>query len=102
MRLGRISTMLAALGAALAFGAPAQAIEIDRPWGYAYIDPDPFLDPSTRALLPTTQVYPRGRITDKPPADGDDVRMTVLVFTPGNSDAVASYHVNEPDFVFVS
>ena len=102
MRLGRIGTVLAVLAAGLAFGAPAQAIEIDKPWGYAYIDPDPFLHPSTRALLPSTQVFPRGRIRDKEPPDGHDVRMTVLVFTPGNSSAAASYHVNEPDFVFVS
>jgi hypothetical protein len=102
MRLGRIGTVLAALGAALAFGAPAQAIEIDKPWGYAYIDPDPFLDPSTRALLPTTQVFPRGQIRDKEPPDGHDVRVTVLVFTPGNSSAQTSYHVNEPDFNTVS
>ena len=102
MRLGRIGTVLAALGVVLAYGAPAQAIEIDKPWGYAYIDPDPFLDPSTRALLPTTQVFPRGQIRDKEPPDGHDVRVTVLVFTPGNSSAQTSYHVNEPDFNTVS
>jgi putative metal-binding protein len=102
MRLGRIGTMLTALAVGLAFGAPAHAIEIDRPWGYAFIDPDPFLDPSSRQLLPTTQVFPRGQIRDKEPPDGDDVRMTVLVFTPGNSSAVTSYHVNEADFNTVS
>ena len=62
--------MRAAVGAVLAavllvWAAPAQAYDFGKDWGYAVVDDKPFTDPGTGALLPATQVFPRGRIKDK-------------------------------------
>src|SRR5262245_60816679 len=86
-------------GAAVALGAAvagAQAHEFKPPWGYGYIDDSPFNEPGV-ALLPTTQVFPRGYIRDTL-VDNRDVRLTVLVFTPGNANSQTSYKVDEGDF----
>ena len=49
----------------LALAGVAQAHEIKPSWGYAFIDESPFNDPAAGgALLPTTQVFPRGHIRD--------------------------------------
>jgi hypothetical protein len=96
MRLGRIGVLVAA---ALAWAAPAQAaFELKPSWGYAFIDDKPFHDPASGALLPTTQVFPRGHIRDVPPPDEKDVRITINVFTHGTGSPVAAYKVEEGDF----
>ena len=102
MRLGWIGALAAATGCALAGATAAQAHEYTPAWGYAFIDDSPFSEPGGGALLPTTQVFPRGHIRDVPPADGKDVRITVNVFTHGTGTPAASYHVDEGDFVDVS
>ncbi|HEX6022905.1 MAG TPA: putative metal-binding motif-containing protein [Solirubrobacter sp.] len=97
-----MAAWLGVTGIALAGGAVAQARELKPPWGYAFIDENPFNDPDAGgALLPSSQVYPRGHIRDTV-RDGKDVRMTVFVFTPGNASAEDKYIVNEGDFVDVT
>ena len=82
----------------LALAGVAQAHEIKPSWGYAFIDESPFNDPAAGgALLPTTQVFPRGHIRDTV-VDGRDVRLTVLVFTPGNPGSQDRYSIDEGDF----
>ena len=82
----------------LALAGVAQAHEFKPPWGYAFIDDSPFNDPAAGgALLPTTQVFPRGHIRDTN-VDGRDVRLTVFVFTPGNASAQQRYSIDEGDF----
>jgi hypothetical protein len=76
----------------------AQAHEFKPSWGYAFVDDQPFIDPGNSALLPPTQVFPRGMIRDTV-VDQKDVRMTVNVFGPNSGTPLASYHVNEGDFV---
>ena len=68
------------MGLLLAFAAPAQAYDFGKTWGYAVIADNPFNDPGTGALLPATQVYPRGRIKDLDTSDccGIRLKMTVL------------------------
>jgi hypothetical protein len=100
----KLGTIAAAVAAALLLicGAPAQAHEFKPSWGYAFIADDPFNDPAAGgALLPTTQVFPRGRIRDTI-VDQKDVRITINVFTHGSGNPVGAYHVNEGDFVDVS
>jgi Putative metal-binding motif len=99
MRLGRFGIVPAAMAVALACAAPAHAYEFKPPWGYAYIDDRPFNDPGG-ALLPATQVFPRGRIRDTV-KDGVDVRLIVYVFAPGSGTPTASYSVDEGDFEYV-
>jgi hypothetical protein len=91
------------LGGALALGltATAPAHEFTPSWGYGFIDDAPFNEPGSGALLPITQVFPRGYIRDTL-VDGRDVRLSVLVFTPGNPKPVKDYHVDEGDFRNVS
>lgn len=81
----------------LAPAAGAQAHEFKPAWGYAFVDDSPFNDPAGGALLPTTQVFPRGHIRDTL-VDQRDVRLTVLVFTPGNPNPQDSYKIEEGDF----
>ena len=82
----------------LAGGAVAQAKEFNPTWGYAFIDDSPFNDPEAGgALMPATRVFPRGSIRDKI-VDQRDVRLTVLLFTPGNSTPQPVYSVDEGDF----
>jgi Putative metal-binding motif len=99
MSLRGISTVAAALTMAVALGAPAQAYEFNTPWGYAFIDDQPFLNPANGQLGLSTQVFPRGRINDVRPPDGYDVRLTMFTFTPGNAHSQASPHWDEGDFV---
>ena len=83
---------------ALAFAGVAQAHEFKPAWGYGFIDDAPFNDPAAGgALLPTTQVFPRGHIRDTL-VDERDVRLTVLVYTPGNPTPQDSYKIEEGDF----
>jgi hypothetical protein len=72
-------TVLVMVGLLLAFAAPAQAYDFGKTWGYAVIADNPFNDPGTGALLPPTQVYPRGRIKDNVPSDCCGVRLKVTV-----------------------
>jgi Putative metal-binding motif len=103
VKLGTIATAVAVSALVLTLGAPAYAHEISRTWGFAYIADDPFNDPSAGgALLPATQVFPRGRIRDVRPPDDRDVRLYVKVFTAGTDTPASSYDVIEPDFVDVS
>ena len=55
--------------ALLVFAASAQAYDFGKSWGYAVVADNPFNDPGKGALLPATQVYPRGRIKDNEPKD---------------------------------
>ena len=87
---------------ALAFAGVAQAHEFKPAWGYGFIDDAPFNDPAAGgALLPATQAFPRGYIRDAL-VDERDVRLTVLVFTPGNPNPQESYKIEEGDFKNVS
>jgi hypothetical protein len=88
-----------ALVAALTLAAPAQAHEFNMPWGHGFIDDKPFHNPDTGQLGATTQVWPRGVIRDVQPPDGHDVRITVLVFTPGNPHSQEECIATEGDFV---
>jgi hypothetical protein len=90
-----------ALACALAClpAAPAHAVELTPPWGYAAIDDRPFQTPSG-AYLPSTQAYPRGVIRDTV-KDGKDVRLTVWAFS-STSRPLAQYSIEEGDFVNVS
>jgi hypothetical protein len=63
----------------LIVAAPAQAYDFGREWGYAVVDDKPFQDPASGALLPATQVFPRGRIKDKDAKDCCNVELTVTV-----------------------
>ena len=65
--------------AMLVFAATAQAYDFGKEWGYAVIADNPFNDPGTGALLPATQVYPRGRIRDKDPKDCCFVKITMTI-----------------------
>jgi hypothetical protein len=76
--LRRSTTVALAFLSALAFAGAAQAHEFKPAWGYGFIDDSPFNDPASGALLPTTQVFPRGHIRDTL-VDERDVRLTVLV-----------------------
>ena len=77
----------------------AQAHEFNPSWGYGFIDDAPFNDPAAGgALMPPTQVFPRGHIRDKEPPDGRDVRLTVFVFRAGNASAEDDHKVDEGDF----
>jgi hypothetical protein len=96
LRLGTAAVLLTAL--ACISPAQASAIEINTPWGHAFIDDAPFHDPAQAGrLLPTTQVYPRGKIRDTV-VDGKDVRMDVRVFTHGTGNPPVHYWVIEGDF----
>jgi hypothetical protein len=99
----RRSTFVAlAVLPALAFAGVAQAHEFKPAWGYGFIDDAPFNDPAAGgALLPTTQAFPRGYIRDTL-VDERDVRLTVLVYTPGNPTPQDSYKIEEGDFKSVS
>ena len=82
--------MRAVVGAVLAaallvWAAPAQAYDFGKEWGYAVVDDKPFTDPGTGALLPATQVFPRGRIKDKDAQDCCNVALTVTVARCGGT-----------------
>jgi hypothetical protein len=86
--------LLVVLGTA----SQAQAHEFKPSWGYAFVDDRPFNEPAGGALLPATEVFPRGMIRDTV-VDQKDVRMIVRAYAAGNNNPVSSYHVNEGDFV---
>ena len=87
--------MLALAAAAV----PAMAHEFKPPWGYASIDDRPFHDPANGgALLPRTEVFPRGVIRDVGPPDDKDVRITALVFKPNSPTPSARCVAVEGDF----
>jgi hypothetical protein len=88
--------VLVTLGLLLAFAAPAQAYDFGKTWGYAVIADNPFNDPGTGALLPPTQVYPRGRIKDLDKSDCCDVRLTMTVLGSAGQ-ALTSYYVRDGD-----
>jgi Putative metal-binding motif len=98
MRLGRFGIAPAAVAVALACAAPAQAYEFKPPWGYAFIDDNPFNEPGG-AALGATQAFPRGRIRDTV-KDNVDVRLHVVAFRPDAHTATA-YTVDEGDFTYV-
>ena len=99
MRLTRIGTVAAVLTMAAALCAPAQAYEFSAPWGYAFIDDQPFVNPGTGQLGTSTQVFPRGRLNDVRPPDNFDVRLTMFTFTPGLPNSQATRIWDEGDFV---
>src|SRR3954447_9555246 len=67
------------VGVMLVFAAVAHAYDFGKEWGDATVADGPFNDPGTGALLPPTQVYPRGRIRDADPKDCCNVKLTVNV-----------------------
>jgi hypothetical protein len=90
---------LVLVAALLGFAAPAQAYDFGQSWGYAVIADDPFNDPGTGALLPATQVFPRGRVKDAGTPDCCAVRITMTVLgTSGQS--LTSYFVRDGEAVY--
>jgi hypothetical protein len=87
-------TVLVMVGLLLAFAAPAQAYDFGKTWGYAVIADNPFNDPGTGALLPPTQVYPRGRIKDNDKSDCCGVRLKMTVLGSAGQ-ALTSYDVRD-------
>jgi hypothetical protein len=82
----------------LASAGVAQAHEFKPSWGYAFIDDSPFNDPAAGgALMPITEVFPRGFARDVA-VDNRDVRLTVWVFTPGQAGSAESHTIDEGDF----
>jgi hypothetical protein len=69
-------------------------------WGTAYIDDNPFLDPSTRQLLPAGKVVPRGWILDSY-TDDHRIRMRVTAYNTAGAP-VYSYYVDERNGVRVN
>jgi hypothetical protein len=83
----------------LVFVAPAQAYDFGKEWGYAVVADNPFNDPGTGALLPATQVYPRGRIKDSDPKDCCAVKMTMSVLGT-SGQLLTSYVVRDDEGAF--
>jgi Putative metal-binding motif len=84
------------VGALLAFAAVAQAYDFGKDWGNATVADNPFNDPGTGALLPSTQVYPRGRIKDADPKDCCNVKLTINVLG-GAGQLLTSFVVKDGD-----
>ena len=86
----------ALLATALLLGAaaPAQAFEFTPSWGYAFVDDQPFHEPSG-VLLPPSQAFPRGRLHDVA-KDGMRVRIRVWAFG-SDGRPLSSYVVDELD-----
>src|SRR3954451_6215224 len=87
------------VGALLILASPAQAYDFGKQWGYALIADNPFNDPGTGALLPATQVYPRGRIKDSDPKDCCAVKLTMTVLGSAGQK-LTSYVVHDGEGVF--
>src|SRR3954452_15824999 len=87
------------VGALLIFAPPARAYDFGKEWGYAVIADNPFNDPGTGALLPGTQVYPRGRIKDLDPKDCCSVKLTMTVLGAAGQ-MLASYSEKDGDGVY--
>jgi hypothetical protein len=83
----------------LVFAASAQAYDFGKEWGYAVIADTPFNDPGSGALLPPTQVYPRGRIKDNNAADCCNVKLTMTVLGSAGQ-MLTSYAVHDGQEVF--
>jgi hypothetical protein len=80
----------------LVFATSAQAYDFGKEWGYAVVADNPFNDPGTGALLPVTQVYPRGRIRDNAPKDCCFVRITMTVLG-ASGQRLTSYVLREEE-----
>ena len=93
----RVRALVAACSAVACIGmvapAPGVARDLKPAWGTAYIDDNPFLDPSTRQLLPNTRVTPRGWLLDSS-TDGYRLRMHVTAYDTGGR-SVSTYYVDE-------
>ena len=87
------------VGALLIFAAPVQAYDFGKEWGYAVIADNPFNDPGTGALLPPTQVYPRGRVKDAGTPDCCAVRLTMTVLG-SSGQMLTSYYVRDGEAVY--
>ncbi len=87
------------VGALLVVAAPAQAYDFGKEWGYAVIADNPFNDPGTGALLPPTQVYPRGRVKDAGTPDCCAVRLTMTVLG-ASGQMLTSYYVRDGEAVY--
>jgi hypothetical protein len=81
-------------GVLLVLAAPAHAYDFGKTWGYAVVADAPFNDPGTGALLPPTQVYPRGRIKDLDAKDCCAVKLTMTVLGT-SGQALAAYAVRD-------
>jgi hypothetical protein len=89
-------TVLVTVGLLLALAAPAQAYDFGKTWGYAVIADNPFNDPGTGALLPPTQVYPRGRIKDLDKSDCCGIRLKMTVLGSAGQE-LTSYDERDPN-----
>ena len=85
--------------ALLVAATSAQAYDFGKEWGYAVVADNPFNDPGTGALLPATQVYPRGRIKDNDPKDCCPVKLTMTVLGTAGQ-ALTSYVIRDADGAF--
>ncbi|MDA0179007.1 putative metal-binding motif-containing protein [Solirubrobacter phytolaccae] len=67
------------VAAMLLMAATAQAERVDMmtPWAWAWVDNQPFVDPSTGAPLGANSAHPRGQIKDRGTPDSYSVKMTV-------------------------
>jgi hypothetical protein len=83
----------------LVLAAPAHAYDFGKEWGYAVIADNPFNDPGTGALLPPTQVYPRGRVKDAGTPDCCAVRLTMTVLGT-SGQLLTSYVVRDGEAVY--
>jgi hypothetical protein len=87
------------VGAWLLFAAPALGYDFGKQWGYAVVADNPFHDPGTGALLPATQVYPRGRIKDLDASDCCPVKITMTVLG-GSGQMLTSFSVHDGEGVY--
>lgn len=87
------------MAASLVFAVPAHAYDFGQSWGYAVIADNPFNDPGTGALLPATQVYPRGRVKDAGTPDCCAVRITMTALGTAGQ-ALTSYFVRDGEAVY--
>jgi hypothetical protein len=93
--------MRAVVGATLAaaclvFATSAQAYDFGKEWGYAVVADNAFNDPGTHALLPPTQVYPRGRIKDSAPKDCCFVKITMTILGSAGQK-LTSYSIRDDE-----
>src|SRR3954447_23392837 len=87
------------VAATLVFAAVAQAYDFGKEWGSATVADAPFNDPGTGALLPPTQVFPRGRVKDADPKDCCAVKLTMTVLGT-SGQLLTSYVVRDDEGVW--
>jgi hypothetical protein len=79
--------------------APAQAYDFGQTWAYGVVADNPFNDPANGALLPATQVFPRGQVKDAGTPDCCAVKMTITALGTAGQ-ALTSYVVSDGQAVY--